>query len=233
MSEPAKDSSKALHPSMIATGWLKGAPSEMLDAVLASARRLRFKDGEMIFALGSPPTCFFMVLTGRVRIRRLTPSGRESVYWVVRRNQWFGEISLLDGKPRTHDAIATGDTELLALASGDFHRILDRFPEGWQRMMRLVCSRLRTAFDNAERAAQAPLDASIATMLLLLADRTETFVSISTEDLGEMVNRTRQTVAKRLEAWEKAGLIRRQYRQIELLDLAELDRISQSQTDTI
>lgn len=227
------DSSPAFPRSMLATGWLKRAPAEVLDIVAASARRQRFRDGEMIFALHSAPTSIFMVVSGRVRIRRLKMSGRESVFWVVRRNQWFGEISLIDGKPRTHDAVATGDTELLALSQRDFDRVLAAYPDGWRRMVEMACARLRAIFENSERVTQAPLEASIATMLLLLADHTERVVHISTEELGEMVNRTRQTVAKHLASWEKEGLIRRHYRQIELLDIGKIESLSQSQTQGV
>ncbi len=213
---------------MLASEWLHHAPVDVLDAVAAVARRHRYKDGATIFSRGDGPTSFFLVVAGRVRIRRMGADGREAVYWLLSRNHWFGEISLLDGKPRTHDAIAVGDTELLALSRKDFHRILAAYPEGMQRIVQGICARLRGAFDLSERAAQAPLDALIAVMLLQLADRTEKVVQISTEDLGQIVNRTRQTVAKRLAAWEKAGIVRRRYRQIELLNPAELRRLAQS-----
>ncbi|MNF10190.1 hypothetical protein D3C80_2110590 [compost metagenome] len=66
----------------------------------------------------------------------------------------------------------------------------------------------------------------MAARLLELADRTDHVVRISAEDLGDMVNRSRQTVAKYLQAWEDAGWIRRQYRQIELLEPGALKRLA-------
>jgi len=211
---------------VMASGWLRKAPALVLDAVAKAARRQRFGDGEMIFARGDPPTAFFMVLSGRVRMSRVTPGGRESVYSVLGRGHWFGEISLLDGKPRTHDAFAVGSTELLALGQRDFDRILRVHPEGMQLIVRQMCGRLRVAFDNAESAEQAPVDARMAARLLELADRTDHVVRISAEDLGDMVNRSRQTVAKYLQAWEEAGWVRRDYRQIELLETDALRRLA-------
>jgi len=210
----------------LASGWLRKAPAPVLDAVAKAARRHRFGDGEMIFARGDPPTAFFMVLSGRVRMSRATAAGRESVYSVLGRGSWFGEISLLDGKPRTHDAFAVGSTELLALGKRDFDRILTVHPEGMQLIVRQMCGRLRAAFDNAESAEQAPVDARMAARLLELADRTDHVVRISAEELGDMVNRSRQTVAKYLQAWEEAGWVRRDYRQIELLETDALRQLA-------
>jgi len=217
---------KALPRGVLATGWLRNAPVRVLDAVAKAARRERFANGEMIFARGDPPTNFYMVLSGRARMSRVSAGGREAVYAVVGRGQWFGEISLLDGKPRTHDGFAVGSTELLALGWRDFQRILAAHPEGMQLIMRQICARLRMAFDQAESAQQAPVDARMAERLLELADSTDRVVRISAEDLGDMVNRSRQTVAKYLQAWEDAGWIRRRYREVELLQPEALRRLA-------
>ncbi|MNN34610.1 hypothetical protein D3C81_1484200 [compost metagenome] len=107
-----------------------------------------------------------------------------------------------------------------------FDQILARHPEGMHLIVQQICARLRVAFDHAESAAQAPVDARMAARLLELADRTDHIVQISAEDLGDMVNRSRQTVAKYLQAWEDAGWIRRQYRQIELLEPGALKRLA-------
>ncbi|KWR89595.1 Crp/Fnr family transcriptional regulator [Cupriavidus sp. IDO] len=216
---------KTLLRGVLASGWLRNAPAAVLDAVAKAARRQRFSSGAMIFARGDAPTNFCMVLSGRVRMSRVSTGGRESVYSVVGRGRWFGEISLLDGKPRTHDAIAVGNTELLVLGRREFHRILAAHPEGMQLIVQQICARLRVAFDNAESAEQAPVDARMAARLLELADRTDHVVHITAEDLGDMVNRSRQTVAKYLQAWEEKGWVRRHYRQIELLAPAELKRL--------
>jgi len=210
----------------MASGWLRKAPARVLDAVAKAARRQRFADGEMIFARGDAPTNFCMVLSGRVRMSRVSAGGRESVYSVIGRGRWFGEISLLDGKPRTHDAFAVGSTELLVLGRREFHRILAAHPEGMHLIVQQMCARLRVAFDHAESAEQAPVDARMAERLLELADRTDHVVHISAENLGGMVNRSRQTVAKYLQAWEDAGWIRRHYRQLELLQPEALRRLA-------
>jgi CRP-like cAMP-binding protein len=216
---------KILPRSVVASGWLRNAPAGVLDAVAKAARRQRFENGTMIFARGDAPTNFCMVLSGRVRMSRVSTGGRESVYSVIGRGRWFGEISLLDGKPRTHDAIAVGNTELLVLGRQEFHQILAAHPEGMLLIVQQICARLRVAFDYAEDAEQAPVDARMAARLLELADRTDHVVHITAEDLGDMVNRSRQTVAKYLQAWEKRGWVKRHYRQIELLVPQELKRL--------
>ncbi|AOY95364.1 Crp/Fnr family transcriptional regulator [Cupriavidus sp. USMAA2-4] len=228
----AKAAAKAAEPQaplprgVLASGWLRNAPARVLDAVAKAARRERYADGEMIFARGDAPTNFYLVLSGRARMSRVSAGGREAVYAVVGRGQWFGEISLLDGKPRTHDGFAVGSTELVALGWHDFQRILAVHPEGMQLIVRQICARLRMAFDHAESAQQAPVDARMAERLLELADSTERVVHISAEELGDMVNRSRQTVAKYLQAWEAAGWIRRRYREIELVAPQALQRLA-------
>jgi CRP-like cAMP-binding protein len=198
----------------------------VLDEVANSAHRQRYADGEMVFARGDAPTHLFMVLSGRVSMSRVSRAGRESVFSVIGRGRWFGEISLLDGKPRTHDAFAVGDSVLLQLPLAEFQRILAAHPEGIYLIARQMCARLRVAFDQAERSELAPVDTRMAVRLLELADRTDHIVRISAEDLGDMVARSRQTVAKYLQAWEDAGWIRRRYREIELLEPEALRKVA-------
>src|SRR5262245_17386251 len=71
--------------------------------------------GATIFAKGDPGTGLMGVLSGTVKISVLSADGREAVLNLIRQGEVFGEIALLDGRPRTADAIAMTDCELVVI----------------------------------------------------------------------------------------------------------------------
>jgi len=70
--------------------------------------------GVTIFTRGDPGNSLFAVCSGTIRIAVLSPDGRDAVFNLIGEGEIFGEIALLDGKPRTADATAMTDSELLS-----------------------------------------------------------------------------------------------------------------------
>ena len=73
------------------------------------------KRGVTIFAKGDPGTSLFAICSGTVKISTPSVAGRDAIFNLVGEGQIFGEIALLDGQPRTADASAVSDCELLAI----------------------------------------------------------------------------------------------------------------------
>jgi CRP-like cAMP-binding protein len=145
---------------------------------------------------------------------------------------WFGEISLLDGLPRTHDANAVGDTELRVVAPAAFEALVDARPGLLRDLMRLVCARLRLTLGALEDATLLPAPARLAKRLLGAPVGPSGRVDLAQEQLARLIAASRQSVSGIVKAWERAGWVKLSYGQIEIRDRAALTRLVHDAEET-
>src|SRR5262245_3663640 len=81
--------------------------------------------GTTVFTKGDAGTRLFAIVQGSVKISTPAPGGREAVFNVLRDGELFGEIALLDGRPRTADAIAMTDCSFMTIERRDFLRFVN------------------------------------------------------------------------------------------------------------
>ncbi|MFY2560261.1 Crp/Fnr family transcriptional regulator, partial [Corallococcus terminator] len=91
-------------------------------------RPRRFARGEVVFHQGDVGTSLYVIRRGEVAIRLSSPDGKEVILALLARGDFFGELALLDGEPRSTDAVAREESELLALQREDFRRFLEDRP---------------------------------------------------------------------------------------------------------
>lgn len=218
--------------------WLRDLPADCLNDMAALARLLRLDDGQLLHAKDDPADGLYGVVSGAIKVSSTGLDGREAVLTVLSPGSWFGEISLFDGLPRTHDAHATGPTELVMIPRRGFQDLLERRPELYPHFMRLLCRRIRLSFAMLEDSALLPLSSRLAKRLLMHAHNYEqtdqgsnqATIQLSQESLGLMLNSSRQSINKLLKRLEQAGWLRVQYGQIVILDEAALARLARGET---
>jgi CRP-like cAMP-binding protein len=206
--------------------WFAALPSELRVALMGMGRLRRLGAGEPLFARGQGAEGLCCVLEGGLRIGALQADGSESVLAFVEPGQWFGEISLIDGRPRTHDAVAQGRTSVWQVPQPDLLAWLDTHPAHWRPIARLACAKLRLAFGMLEDIAQLPLEGRLAKRLWLLAHGygarggpPRTTLLLPQEQLALMLGVSRQSTNKALRALEARGVLALRYGAIELRDL--------------
>ena len=148
--------------------WFRDLPDEVVDLLAGFAQRRRLHDGERLFARGDDADGLYGVLAGRVRISTSASDGRELLINLFEPGGWFGEISMFDGLPRTHDAYAVGATELLLIPRDRFLGLLASQPALYPHFLRMLCLKLRRSFAWIEYEAFLPLPARLAARLLEL-----------------------------------------------------------------
>jgi len=125
----------------------KGAPEAMLEQVSAKSSVRRFKKGEMIFKEGTREKEFYIVKSGLVAINKNIAGGRKRNLSNLGPGEVFGEITLFDEDPRSADAEASEDTELIVFRNDDFLKLLNDNPvfgyEVQKNIIRVLCRRLR------------------------------------------------------------------------------------------
>jgi CRP-like cAMP-binding protein len=207
------------------------APAE-LEALAACLRPRQYRRGGPIFFQGDPGTGFYIIQSGRVKIALTSPDGREVVLTLLGPNDFFGDLALLDGEPRSADALALDDCSLLLLTRDDFLKFLDTRPRVSRELLAVLSRRLRRNAQLIQDAAFQDISGRLARLLLTLAEQhgqpgaegVLIGARLTQSELAAMVAATRESVNKALRGLERQGLVRRQRGLITLLDPDALRR---------
>ncbi len=191
-------------------------PGEVED-LGTNLRRRRYRKGETIFVLGDPGTTLYLIESGHVRIAVTSSQGKELILALRGPGDFFGEQALLDGEPRSADAVAQEPTELLLLQRPDFTKFLEARPKLAVRLLSALSRRLRHATQKVQDAAFLDVPGRLARVLLDLAesegeptaDGLAIRSRLSQTELAGLVGATRESVNKWLGFYERQGLIRR------------------------
>ncbi|GAC13464.1 Crp/Fnr family transcriptional regulator [Aliiglaciecola lipolytica] len=213
--------------------WLEQLPQEVIhDLILVSKMKLLQK-GQILHAKGDNAEGFYCVLEGKIRISNVNSQGKEMVLTWLESGTWFGEISMFDGLPRTHDAHAEEVTKLLMIPNVAFQCLLTQKPQFYPYFMRMLCQRIRVTFDLIDETGGLSLQRQLARRILLLVNGLHNTnkqtgskrISISQESLAHMINSSRQTVNKLLNELNQLNIIQVHYGTIEIIDMRALERL--------
>jgi len=214
---------------LLRTGrWFAGLPDELQTRLLDAAVLRSAGAGERVVSRGDAPSGLYAVVDGTVRMSGQSEAGREVLHMVVEPPSWFGELSVVDGLPRTQDATADVASELLHVPLRALEAILAAEPRHWQHLAVLVAQKLRLAMLALEDAVQVPPRVRLARRLSLLiegyGDHTHPrrTVELRQDQLALMLNVSRQTANQGLKELEALGLVKLAYGEIEIVDPAGL-----------
>lgn len=228
------------HPALARSRWFAGCEPELQAALRALGHGLSLVDGELLFHQGQRSAGLCCVLSGALHVGRLQPDGSQSLLAYLEAGHWFGEISLLDGQPRTHDVRSDGTSRLWLVPEVALVAWLDEHPRHWRSIARLACAKLRQSFEVLEDITRLPLEARLARRLLQVAqgygeqDLTPPGATqprrlrLPQEQLALMMGVSRQTVNKALKSLEAQGHLALRYGGIELLDPQALAALGQN-----
>ncbi len=179
-------------------------------SMLTLARAGKFmpvEKGQFIFFQSDPAEKVYIVRSGLISIVLGSPDGREMVINEMSRGDFFGEVGVLTGQPRSTSAIAREESELLVLPRQAFLGILGTEPAFVRRILDMTANRLRGSSERESALAFLDAQARLARLLLQLDNQTpkKGYVTISQQELAQRTGQTRQTVAKALGRWRRAG----------------------------
>jgi CRP/FNR family transcriptional regulator, cyclic AMP receptor protein len=201
----------------IETGsWFSKLSQPLREAILSRSAVRRLVDGALLSTRGAEAEAWCGVALGSVRISSVSLSGKQITLTYAEPGVWFGDISLFDGLPRTHDGHAHGQTTVLVVRKPDFRQILAEHVELYDALLRLNCRRLRLMFDVVEDLNTRPLAARLAKQILLLArsygvpegEEIRIGLQLAQEDLAQLLGASRQRVNQELKALERDGVLR-------------------------
>jgi CRP-like cAMP-binding protein len=188
----------------------RGLSAPTLDRIARLCIRRTYERDAVIFSQADPGDALYGVVTGRVRISASSAGGREVFLNIMEPGDTFGEIALLDGRPRSASASATAASDLLIVTRTQFLGLLAQEPQLVDHLLKLLCARLRWVSEFAEESALLPVPARLARRLLSLGKLhghetpAGTLLKVSQEEVARFLGLSRQIVNQYLQDWKGA-----------------------------
>ncbi len=185
-----------------------GLDAESIKAIARLCQTRRLPAGQTLFVKGDPGDSLYGVRRGQVRVETGLPTGERLTIEVFGPGDLFGEIAVLDGRPRTADAVAAEDAELFVLPRAEFLAHLEHEPRLAIRLIELLCGRLRSTNERTEDMLFLPLPARLARRLSTLAQDFGAELQITQDELAGLVGVTRESVNRQLREWRESGIVK-------------------------
>ncbi len=198
------------------------------DRIAAYATTRHVARGETIFMKGDAGASLFAVCSGTVEVLVPSAEGKNAVINLINEGEIFGEIALLDGRPRTADALAFTDCTLMVLERRDFLPLLREQPEIAVKLLEILCARIRRTTEQVEDIMFLNLERRLAKALLRLEKSSQGAyrISITQRALSEIVGVSREETNKQLQLWSKDAIVRLERGSIVVLRAASLQQIA-------
>ncbi|HKY85419.1 MAG TPA: Crp/Fnr family transcriptional regulator [Pseudorhodoplanes sp.] len=211
-----------------------GLSADIIERLCAYAKMKEIKRGATIFTKGEPGQSMFAVCGGTVKISVPSAEGKDAVFNFIDEGGIFGEIALLDGRPRTADAIAITKCQLMMIDRRDFLPLLRSHPELAARIIEVLCTRLRHTSEQVEDIVFLDLPGRLAKALLHLAGSRDTSaknqkrsqkIAITQREIGQVIGMSRESTNKQLRDWQRRKWIKVERGGIVILQHAALNAL--------
>jgi CRP/FNR family transcriptional regulator, cyclic AMP receptor protein len=215
----------------------KGLSPAIIDRLASYAHTKSFSAGAIICGKGDPGDSVFAVCSGTVKISNLSAEGKGAVFALMNAKEIFGEMALLDGQPRSAEALALTDCVLLVIDRRDFIPLVKSEPDLAMRLIEVLCARLRHTSEQVEDVIFLDLPTRLAKTLLWLANQAEPSpqgrtVKITQREIGQIIGMSRESTNKQLRDWEDQKWLRLERGGIAILAPEKLAELAGTEGDT-
>lgn len=194
-----------------------GLTSAQWHALQARMRRDEWPADSPIINQGDVAHRFFLIEAGRVNVVLYTEEGEEVILGVLSVGEYFGEMGLLDGQPRSASIVAVEPSRTLSLDREQFLTFLREIPDAAMNIFRGLCERLRFADRRIEDLATLDLAGRLVRVLEELTSRNGERMAqgialprrMTHQDLAGMVGASRARVTKTLAFLRRRGVVQR------------------------
>jgi CRP/FNR family cyclic AMP-dependent transcriptional regulator len=206
---------------------------EALDQLCRYAKHTVLKRGASLFAKDDPGNSLYAVISGTIKISISSADGRNAILNLVGPGELFGEMSVLDGQPRSADAIANTNCEIFVIDRRDFLPFVRSQPTLAMKFIELLCARLRWTSEQVEQVILHDLPGRLASALLGLVEKRgpdpeSHTIAITQQEISEMVGMTRESINKQLRAWSARNWVRLEHGAIIVLDAPALRELAEA-----
>jgi CRP-like cAMP-binding protein len=228
INSPVRERARAATPAELAgISWLRVLSEPDRERAVRSLRVAPARAGERLVRVGGPPTYWFGVVDGLLKMSNDTAAGGTITYTGIPPGAWFGEGTLLKREPYRYNIEALRDSVVAGLPIEDFHALLDSSIPFNRSVMNLLNERLGQFIAAREIDRESDPESRVAGSLAqlfhpVLYPGVGSLLRITQQELGYLVGLSRQRVNQALAALAGHGLIRVEYGGVRVLDLAGL-----------
>ncbi|MBB6444947.1 Crp/Fnr family transcriptional regulator [Bacillus benzoevorans] len=195
-----------------------------MDEIMNTARSIIFQKGEMIYQAGEQSDALYLVNKGKIRIYRLSESGKEQLVRILRPGDFTGELALFNEGVHESYAEAMLETLVCVIKRTDLQKLLLKYPTISLKILSEFSNRLDQSEKQTTRFATEKVETRIAMFLAECIDAEkdshEIVLPMSKKDLASYLGTTPETVSRKLADLEQDGLIKQKlHKKIEILDL--------------
>jgi CRP-like cAMP-binding protein len=216
------------------TGLFRGVEPSGVSALTKQLHEVDFPRGHTLFVEGQPGDRLYIIVSGKVKIGRSSPDGRENLLTIMGPSDMFGELSILDPGPRTSSATAITDVCAVSIDREALCAWMVERPEIIERLLRVVARRLRRTNDNVADLIFTDVPGRVAKQLLQLAQRFGTQEDgalrvthdLTQAEIAQLVGASRETVNKALGDFAHRGWITLEGKSVLISNAERLRQVS-------
>ena len=217
---------------LIRAGIFQGVEPYAAEALAQALEIAEFSRGATLFSEGEPGDRLYIVSSGKVKIGRKSPDGRENLLMVAGPSDMFGELSIFDPGPRTSSATTITEVRAVSMDREALRAWIADRPEIAEQLLRVLARRLRRTNNNLADLIFTDVPGRVAKQLLQLAQRFGTQEGgalrvthdLTQEEIAQLVGASRETVNKALADFAHRGWIRLEGKSVLISDSERLAR---------
>ena len=223
---------EGVEETLARAGIFQGVDPDAVSALIADMETVTFPRGMTIFDEGEPGDRLYIIVSGKVKLARHAPDGRENLLSVMGPSDMFGELSIFDPGPRTSSAVCVTEVTAATMDSTMLKAWIDNHPEISQQLLRVLARRLRRTNASLADLLFTDVPGRVAKTLLQLANRFGTQEGgalrvnhdLTQEEIAQLVGASRETVNKALATFAHRGWIRLEGKSVLIVDTEHLAR---------
>jgi CRP/FNR family transcriptional regulator, cyclic AMP receptor protein len=206
--------------------WLSQLTAEEAERLESRAVMRRFKKGEIVYFPQESGETVLLLAAGRVKLKSVTPDGKEAILAFIEEGELFGELALLDGLPRGEFAETVLDSQIIAIPASALQAVMHDRPDVAVGITRLVGLRRRRIQNRLQNILFRSNRERLTHLLLELVEthgvrddaHWQIGIRLSHQDLASLIGATRESVTLILGQLQLEKLIRVRRRQLTVLD---------------
>jgi CRP/FNR family cyclic AMP-dependent transcriptional regulator len=213
-------------------GMFQGVEPRAVSSLTAELRPVNFPSGHTVFVEGEPGDRLYILISGKVKIGRRSPDGRENLLTILGPSDMFGELSVFDPGPRTSSATTITEVRAVSMDRETVRAWIADRPEIAEKMLRVLARRLRRTNHDLADLIFTDVPGRVAKQLLRLAqqfgtqegDALRVSHDLTQEEIAQLVGASRETVNKALSDFAHRGWIRLEGKCVLICDCEHLAR---------
>lgn len=216
---------------------LRSLDDEAIAEVSKHIRYRRFSKREFVVRKGEAGTSLLMLISGRLQVIALSEDGREIGLDFVEPNDYFGELSIIDGGPRSASVIATNEAVVGFLPKEHAQWLFYHHPSVIESLLKRLCNTIRQASNyrsllGLTRAYSRVYSVLEATVTRGAGEGPRVIENMPNQHaIAIMANVSRETVSRSLKALQEAGVVEKQGRRMLVKDPRMLSRLAKGEVE--